>query len=111
MTTFRVWASFLFTFFISLAAKNVTSLMVKVVASDAVTPIAGAQVELKNGAGYDVTATASSTGIVFLPIDATPLLPGTYDLKITASGFSDSNSQVIINQNQLETATVKLNAS
>jgi len=97
---------------VKLAGKNVTSLLVKVVSGvDGSTPVSGAQVKLSNGSGYDVTQNSSASGAVFFPISTDPFLPGTYDLKVTASGFSDSNSQATINLNQLNTTTITLNAS
>lgn len=95
---------------IKLADKNATSLLVSVLRSADNSPIAGAVVKLTNGAGYDVSQTTEVDGRVFFPATADVFASGLYDLKITADGFSDSNSQVTIVDGTLEAEEIKLNA-
>gem|GEM_PF-305396 len=95
---------------VRLADKNVTSLLVSVLNNNDGFPISGASVQLTNGAGYDVTQTTGVDGRVFFPTTADPFLSGIYDLKITADGFSDSSSQVTVDDNQLKIEAVNLTA-
>lgn len=94
-----------------LANKNTTSLLVKVVSGDGTMPVTGAKVKLSNALGYDITQTSSGTGMVFFPVSSDVFQPGIYTLKITAGGFSDNESQVEINSNQLKIITITLSAS
>lgn len=99
---------------IKLADENVTSLLVKAVRSEddgILVPVSGAQVQLKNDTGYDATQPVNSNGVVFFPVNADLFQAGTYNLKITAEGFSESNTQTTINLNQLKTETVTLTPS
>jgi hypothetical protein len=100
-------------FKISLAAKNATSLLVRVNSdvSGNTAPVTTAQVELKNSSGYDVTQTVSASGTTFFPNSADTFQPGTYDLKITADGFDENDSQVQINSNELKIETLTLTPS
>lgn len=94
-----------------LADKNAISLLVKIVSSvDGVTPVAGAEVQLSNGSGYDKTQTSSGTGIVFFPTSSDQFQTGDYNLKITASGFEENNSQTTI-ESKLNTLTITLTSS
>jgi len=95
-----------------LADNNATSLIVKIVSSiDGETPVSGATVELINSTlGYDETQTSSATGTAFFPDSSDIFQPGTYDLKITADGFSEKDSQITIDQDQLKTDNVTLNS-
>ncbi len=95
-----------------LADVNQTSLLVKVTKNDTGNPpLAGAGVELSNGSGYDQTVTASGTGTAYFPTDANALPAGTYTLKVTAGGYTENDSQVTINSNQLKQMSVSLTAS
>lgn len=98
---------------VKLADKNATSLLVKTVRDDggSLVPVPGATIELKNASGYDVTQTASATGTAFFPTTSDTFQADNYDLKITAAGFSDNNSQVTVDAGQLKTDTVTLIAS
>lgn len=97
---------------IRLAKKDETSLLVKVVSSLTDNPpITGASVKLSNGDGYDVTVTASAIGTAFFPVTADVFAAGTYDLKITAEGFLDSNTQVTVNADELKTETITLTSN
>jgi hypothetical protein len=99
-------------FKIELADKNSTSLLVTVLGNDDNLPVSGAQVELKNETfGYDITQTAPADGKVFFPATADVFQAGTYNLKITADGFSGSDTQVIIETGKLKIEEVKLTPS
>ncbi|HLN19382.1 MAG TPA: hypothetical protein VK255_04420 [Patescibacteria group bacterium] len=99
---------------IRLAPKNITSLLVSVKKDDSGTlaPVAGAQVKLSNtatGGTYDTTIASLSNGAAYFPASSDEFLPGEYELKITADGFSDNTSIVTISQDELETVSVTLN--
>jgi hypothetical protein len=96
---------------IELADKNTSSLLVVVTGDDG-EPVSGANVQLKNDTlGYDSSLTTPDDGKVFFPTSADLFQPGMYDLKITASGYDESNVQTTINLNELKIETVSLTAS
>jgi hypothetical protein len=70
--------------------------------------ISGAQVELKNADGYDVIQTTDAEGVVFFSQGTDPLSPGTYDLKVIATGYQENNSQVVISAAELKTETITM---
>jgi len=70
--------------------------------------IGGAQVELKNADGYDVIQTTDAEGVVFFSQGTDPLSPGTYDLKVIATGYQENNSQVVISAAELKTETITM---
>ncbi|MFH0969058.1 MAG: carboxypeptidase-like regulatory domain-containing protein [Patescibacteria group bacterium] len=94
-------------FKIKLASKSETSILVKVVDTNS-SPISGAQVKLSNTSGYDITQSTTSEGNAFFPTTSDLFASGTYDLKVTADGFQDNDSQVIISTNQLKVETITL---
>jgi hypothetical protein len=96
-------------FKVKLASKTATALLVTVVSSDGAV-IPGATVRLTNALGYDQQLTATSEGRVFFPVSADLFLAGEYTLKITAEGFSDSESVVTISENVLKLETKTLTA-
>ena len=93
-----------------LANKGTTSLAVTVLSSDGNTPVSSAQVEAKSGT-YDVTLATDINGVVFFPADTNPFPSGVCSLKVTASGFKDSTSQVTVSNNSLQTSTVTVTPS
>ncbi len=93
---------------IKLAPINKSALLLTVVDGATSSPIAGAQAELKNSLGYDIVQTAGSDGVIFFQNGNDPLIPGTYDLKISAIGYQDNISQETINANELKTETIKM---
>lgn len=95
---------------IKLADKDAASILVSVLNSDGGSAITGAQVNLKNDSGYDATQTTSANGNVFFPVTADAFQGGVYNLKITAAGFGESNSQATVNENELKMETVMLTA-
>lgn len=95
---------------VKLADKSATSLLVSVLKSEDDSPVSGAIVKLTNGAGYDVSQTTPVDGRAFFPVTADVFASGLYDLKVTADGFSDSNSQVTITDGVLKTEEIKLDA-
>jgi len=70
--------------------------------------VAGANVLLKDKArGHDFTAVTTSAGSYEFPNVPT----GTYTMTVTATGFAESNGEVIVNLNQKATANVTLNVA
>lgn len=62
------------------------------------TPIAGASVRLSNTLlSYDVTLTTDQYGFVYFPATLPELTAGTYDLVVSAAGFTDDTSTVVVN--------------
>lgn len=97
-------------FKVKLAEKDAASLLVKVVRDDEGTysPVAGAVVELSNDSSYHAAQTSGANGRVFFPTTSDEFEPGTYDLKITAEGFQENNSQVTVSVNELKIEQVSL---
>jgi hypothetical protein len=88
---------------IKLAPKNLTSLLVKVQKDESgiLKPVSGATVQLANASGYDATVASASNGAAYFPVSSDLFLPGDYELKINASGFSENISTVAVNQDEL----------
>jgi hypothetical protein len=94
---------------VKLASKTATALLISVVDDDNDAPIVGANVKLTNTSlGYDVELETSGDGNVFFPSSADPFLPETYHMKITANGFSDNESDVVITAGNLRKDEVRL---
>lgn len=74
-------------------------------------PIAGATVQLtKSSSSYDETVTTDAYGQAYFPLVATPLLAGTYDVKITAPGFTTKTGTVTATGTQLDKQEFLLSA-
>lgn len=98
-------------FKVKLAEEDATSLLVEAVRmndDDTYSSVAGAVVKLSDDSGYDVTQTTGANGRVFFPTTSDAFEPGTYDLKITAEGFQENNSQVTVSVNELKIEQVSL---
>lgn len=88
--------------------KNIGSL--KVLVKDRVTssPLLGASVRLSNGTlAYNVTITTDQYGYAYFPTALPALVPGTYDMEVTLSGYVTENSNVVIGAT-LVTSTVQM---
>jgi len=107
---FSLYSSTPLTVTVRLALKNITSLLVKVQENDGETlvPVSGAQVKLTNASGYEKTVTSASNGAAYFPVSSDLFIAGDYELKITANGFSENNSTVTINENELKVNPVTL---
>lgn len=84
---------------------------VKIVVTSAAdgSPIAGATAHLTNaGLGYDATIVTDQYGLAYFPTAMPALVAGTYDLTVSAAGFTDDNSTVDVN-NSLVTKAISLN--
>lgn len=72
-------------------------------------PIAGASVRLSNTAlGYDTTITADTYGQAYFPTSNVPLVAGTYDIEVSASGFTTATDTIVITGAALIKKTVPL---
>ncbi|MFA5961146.1 MAG: carboxypeptidase-like regulatory domain-containing protein [Parcubacteria group bacterium] len=93
---------------VKLASKASTALFVILLdASDA--PIVGAKIKLTNSAlSYDKELETTSEGKVFFPDSSDPFLPETYHMKITADGFSDNESDVVVTAGSLKKVEIVL---
>lgn len=81
----------------ALASKTVGSTIITAKRASNSTAIAGATVRLTSAIlGYDVTVTADAFGQAYFPMDVTPLTAGTYDITVSASGFTDKNDTVTV---------------
>lgn len=91
--------------------KAIGSLLVTVTNQADASPIQGASVKLTNaGLAYDVMVTTDQYGYAYFP-DALPALsPGTYDIEVTASGFSTETDSATIGT-VLEHQTIQLTAN
>lgn len=81
-----------------LADKAVNGALITVTNVSDSTPVAGASVRLSNTTlGYDETVTATQYGKAYFPKTAAPILAaGTYDLEVSASGFTTATDTVDI---------------
>ena len=92
------------------ANQNIDSLLVQVVNNADGKAIPGASVELTNASlNYDVTFTSDDSGYVYFPQSLPALSKTTYQLKVTASGFQESNSSATIDK--LTTKVITLTAN
>ncbi len=77
--------------------KNIGSLKVVVKDQSTSSPLLGASVRLSNGAlAYDVTVTTDQYGYAYFPTALPALVPATYDMEVTLSGYGTENSSVVI---------------
>lgn len=97
-------------FQIKLANKNMTSLLIRVLNNSDSSPIPGAEINLSNGSGYDATQIASSEGKAFFPVTADLFQGGTYSVRVTASGFAESNSEITVSANALKIEEITLDS-
>jgi hypothetical protein len=73
---------------------------VKVIVTSAAdsSPVAGAVAHLTNaGLGYDATAVTDQYGFAYFPATMPELAAETYDLEVSAAGFSNNDSTVSVN--------------
>lgn len=77
---------------------TIGSLKVVVTNQADTTPIAGASVHLSNTLlSYDVTLTTDQYGMAYFPAALPALAVGTYDLEVSATGFTTETSTVNVN--------------
>lgn len=96
-------------FEIKLASKNATSLMMRIFSNETDNPpVSGAEVQLTNSLGYDITQTTGTDGVVFFPTTSDIFSSGDYTFKITANGFDEENSSVTVTESQLKVENVIL---
>lgn len=110
---FSLYSSADLTVKIRLAPINVTSLLVTVQANNDGTlePVSGAEVKLSNtttGGSYDKTVISASNGNAYFPVSSDIFVPGDYELKIKATGYSENTSTVTIRQDELVKNSVTL---
>lgn len=95
-----------------LASKTFSSALIIAKNNVDSSPIAGASVHLTNsGLSYDETVATDTYGQAYFPTTAVPLAAGTYDVEITASGFTTKTGTITINGTALDTKDFSLNAS
>lgn len=87
---------------------RISSLKVKVQSQADGSALAGASVKLTNGAlAYDVTVTTDQYGYAYFPTALPALVPATYNMEVTLSGYDTENSNVVIGTT-LVTSTVQM---
>ena len=92
-----------------LADKALSSALVSAKNGADNSPIAGASVRLFNTTlGYDTTITADIYGQSYFPTSNTPLVAGTYDIEVSASGFTTATDTVVLAGTALTKKTVTL---
>lgn len=97
---------------VKLASKSVSAFLATVLDGDSMMPIPGATVKLTNTAiGYDKELVTGNDGKAYFPDSADPFVPGTYHLKITADGFQDAESDIVVNTGELKAETVNMSGS
>lgn len=90
-------------------SKTLNSLLVTVENDTDQTPVKGASVQLKNELlpePYDKTIITNDFGQAYFPDELPELVPGPYDLIVTAAGFDNETSSV--NVSQLTKKTISL---
>jgi prepilin-type N-terminal cleavage/methylation domain-containing protein len=98
-----------YTYTIRVAPKTIPALFLKVSDSVDNAVIAGADVTLTDGSNADIFTSKKSSlnGIVFYPDVATPLMAGSYTLKIVANGYVTKTQPITID-NTLTSLEIKL---
>lgn len=92
-----------------LASKTYSSALITAKNAADNTPLAGASVRLFNTTlGYDTTITADTYGQAFFPTTNTPLVAGTYDIEVSASGFTTGTGTIVVSGAALEKKTITL---
>ena len=92
---------------IKFADDNADSLFIKIQKEDG-TLISGAEVTVKNGAGYDKTQISGADGFAFFPDTSDVFSPGDYTIEVKASGYNDANETVAVDK--LTAKEIKLTA-
>lgn len=91
-----------------LADEAVSGVLITVRDTTDATPLAGASVRLTNTSlGYDTTVTTSQYGKAYFPDSLPALVAGTYDVEVSATGFTTETDSVTIGSS-LELLTVDL---
>jgi type II secretory pathway pseudopilin PulG len=95
-----------------LADKTFSSGLITVTNAADTTPVAGASVQMENtGLGYSETVVTDASGKAYFPSTNTPLVAGTYDVEITATGFTVETGNIVISGSALEKKSFSLTAS
>jgi type II secretory pathway pseudopilin PulG len=91
----------------TIADTSVNAVLVRV--TDGTTPLQNATVHLTNALlAYDATVITDRYGQAYFPTEAPALTAGTYDLTVSATGFSDYAGTVVVGSG-LETEDVSMN--
>ncbi len=92
-----------------LAQKNFASALITVSNIADGSPLSGASVRLHHsGLGFDVTLTTDTYGQAYFPVNSTALNAGTYDIDVSAAGFTSSTDTVTIVGSTLEKKSISL---
>lgn len=92
-----------------LADRALSSALIAIKNSADNSPITGASVRLFNVAlGYDTTISADTYGQAYFPTSNVPLAAGTYDVEVSASGFTTATNTVVITGAALIKKTITL---
>jgi competence protein ComGC len=91
---------------IKFANDNDNSVLLSILNPAGTALIANAQVQLTNALGYSENITTLADGIAFFPVVANPLIIGTYDINIIASGYKDYVGTIDVDK--LTTQQIKL---
>lgn len=92
-----------------LASKTYSSALITAKKASDSTSIPGASIRLYNTIlGYDTTITADSYGQAFFPTSNTPLVAGTYNIEVSASGYTTATSTIVVSGTALEKKTITL---
>jgi hypothetical protein len=95
-----------------LADESFSSALITAINATDGQPIAGATVRLSNTTlAYDTTVTTDTYGQAFFHTSNTPLVAETYDVEITASGFTTETGNLSVAGNKLEEKQFSLNPS
>ncbi|MBP6889415.1 MAG: hypothetical protein KBC19_02370 [Candidatus Moranbacteria bacterium] len=92
-----------------LAQKNFSSALITVESSVDGGLIPGASVRLYNiGLGFDVTLVTDTYGQAYFPVNSTALTAGTYDIDVSASGFTPGTDTAVITGSALVKKSIVL---
>jgi len=88
--------------------KNIGSIKIKVLNQVDGSVLSGASVHVSNSSlPYDVTVTTNQYGYAYLPTVLLALVPATYDIEVSLSGFNNQSDSVSVN-GALASVTIQL---
>lgn len=92
-----------------LAEKSFSSALITVTSTTGGTPIPGASVRLHSTLlGFDVTLATDTYGQAYFPVSSTALVAGTYDIDVSASGYTSNTDTIAVTGTALVRKSISL---
>lgn len=93
-----------------LAEKSFSSALITIKSTTGGTPIPGASVRLYSALlGFDVTLATDTSGQAYFPVSSTALVAGTYDIDVSASGYTSNTDTIAVTGVALVRKSISLN--